>query len=246
MTLAEIPSLYPDVAERNLPPGRGQHAYYKRRSDGWIITSGAWPSAKADKEFKGYDYLPAFGTFLMSFGDDINTANQRDRTGRKFFPHKEPWRLILQHPDGPAQFPVAQIIAYRWHLRPPYREVRFPQMADVNVTDLFCPECEAGIFSSESEQEAVDMLRTHLTSKINDTHQYRPEDFRSLGESIGVDFFAPRRPARQVRYVPSYEDEEPEGIDLTESSTFICSDCEREFSSAAGLASHRRSHERGD
>lgn len=245
MTLAEIPSLYPDVADRALPPGRGQHGYYKRRRDGWIITGGCWPSAKADKEYKGFEFLPTFGTFLMSFGDDISQSNQRDRSGRRFFPHKEPWRLMLQHPDGPAQFPVSQIIAYRWHLRPPYREVRFGQMDGVTVTDLFCPECENGIFSADNEQDAVDMLRAHLSSKINDTHQYRPEDFRSLGQQVGVDFFAPRRGARPVRGGPQYE-VEPEPVALTESTTFICSDCGYESTTAAGLASHRRTHKGGD
>ena len=199
MVMADAPSLYPEATERSTPPGRGQHGYYKRRSDGWIITAGAWPQARNDKEFKGFDYLPQFGNWLMGYGDNEEESNQRDRAGRKFFPHKEPWRLIFQHPDGAAAFPVAQIVAYRWHLRPPYREVVLRKLEGITIYDYACPECDKGIFSSDHEPEAVEMLRIHLTSNINSQHAYRPEDMRALGQEFGIDFFAPRRARGTVR-----------------------------------------------
>lgn len=241
MTTEAIPSLYPEVAERNTPPGRGQHGYYKRRSDGWIITGGAWPSGKADKDFKGFDFLPSMGTFLMSFGDNEEESNQVDRRGRKFFPHKEFWRLILQHPDGPGLFPVSQIIAYRWHIRPPYREVKFPQLEGLQIYDLFCPECDKGIFSAEREQEAIEMLRIHLTSGFNDSHSYRPEDLRALGQEYSIDFFAPRRARNSVR-ARSIEPEPETAIEVTPLEVFLCPDCGFEAKNGFGLQAHRRSH----
>src|SRR3990167_6964311 len=192
VVLAEAPSLYPEPQQRTVPPGRGHHGYYRRRSDGWIITGGAWPSARADKDFKGYAFLAQLPIFAMSYGDNEDQSNQVDLRGHKFFPHREPWRLILQSPGGAEAFPISQVIAYRWHIRPPYHEVRWPQLEGVKVVDLFCPECDKGVFSAVDEQHAIDMLRVHLTSKINDNHSYRPEDFRALGTEYGIDFFAPR------------------------------------------------------
>src|SRR3990167_8641996 len=131
------------------------HGYYRRKSDGWIITGAAWPTAKADKEFKGWVFLPQFGTFTMDTGD----ASTKDLRGNGVSVANEPWRLILQSPGGAEMFPISQVIAYRWHLRAPYQEAVFPKVEGVQITDLYCPECEKGIFSAEDKQEAIDMLQ---------------------------------------------------------------------------------------
>lgn len=195
----DAPSLYPEIVEAKTPPGRGAHGYYRRRSDGKIITAGAWPAMRNDMEFKGIEYLPQFGTFLMTGPGDNKTE---DYTGRMFNVVSEPWRLIFQSPGGADAFPVWQIIAYRWHIRPPYREVKFSQLEGVEVHDFFCPECESGIFSAVEKDEAMEQLRIHLTSRTNEAHSYRPEDLRSLGEELGIDFFAPRR-RRGARVAPT-------------------------------------------
>ena len=225
--VTEAPSLYPEVAEATTPPGRGRHGYYRAlarfdpKREGWIMTGGAWPQIKADFEFKGLQYLSQMPTFFMSYGDNERESNQVDLRGRKFFPHKEPWRSILQAPGGAELFPISQIIAYRWHIRLPYREVQWPQLKDVMVYDLFCPECDKGIFSSVIEQDAVEMLRIHLTSQTNDSHKYRPEDLLALGREYEIDFFAARRSRRVVRpSTPAAVEEpqlpeEPAAADLT-------------------------------
>ena len=234
----EIPSLYPDVVERTTPPGKGEHGYYKRRSDGWIITAGVWPTYKADMNFKGLDFLSRYGTFV--YGTPWGDTN-KDRRGVPFNTLAEPWRFILQSPGGAEEFPISQVIAYRWHIRPPYREVKFPQLEGVDVFDFFCPECEKGIFSSVDMQEAVDMLRTHLTSQVNTVHAYRPEDLRAFGTEIGVDFFAPRRRRVGARQ-PPVEAPVGEGTELTASESFICSECGFEARNGLGLQSHQRTH----
>lgn len=249
MVTAEIPSLYPEVVEAKTPPGRGRHGYYRRRSDGWIVTAGAWPSFRADMDFKGYQYLDNMPTFLMSFGDNERESNQVDLRGRHFFPHKEPWRLIFQAPGGTALFTMAQIIAYRWHLRPPYREVVFPQLEGVMVYDLLCPECDKGIFSSTEEQEAADMLRIHLTSKVGDNHQYRPEDLRALGEEFGIDFFAARRRHKPIKAVPLAEPApELEAVnesDVPLAKTRACPECGEEVQIARfQFARHVKAHKK--
>ena len=238
----EAPSLFPELLEAPALPGKGSHAYYRRTSDGRIITAPAWPSYRADMEFKGYTFLPQFGTWLMS-GPGAKT-NQVDRMGRPFNPAEEPWRLILQSPDGAAAFPTWQIIAYRWHIRPPYREVQFPQLEGIEVFDFFCPECETGIFSSVNEREAMEMLRTHLTSRTNDAHSYRPEDLRALGQELNIDFFAPRR--RAARTAPALE-ERVQVYDLTPntqiSASKECPECHESFPVAHfEYARHMKTH----
>ena len=225
MTMTETPSLFPDAVERVTPPGKGEHGYYKRRTDGWIITAGVWPSYKADMNFKGLDFLPSYGTF--TYGTPWGETN-KDRRGIGFNAISAPWRLILQSPGGIDEFPVAQIIAYRWHIRPPYREIRFPQLEGLEVVDLFCPECNKGIFSSVAQQEAVDMLRIHLTSQVNGVHSYRPEDLRALGKEIDIDFFAPRKGRYNVRDRAAPKDSAPDAIDLTPNDEVggkLCPEC---------------------
>ena len=209
----QAPSLYPEIVESPTLPGKGHHGYYRRNSDGKIVTSPVWPSFRADMEFKGYTFLPQYGVWTVS-GPGQNT-NVVDLRGRHFNPIEEPWRLILQHPDGVRAFPAWQIIAYRWHIRPPYREVTFPQLEGVEVFDYFCPECDTGIFSSTDQQDAIDQLRIHVTSRTNDQHAYRPEDLRALGVELGIDFFAPRRARQAAARQAQRQEPEPVAADLT-------------------------------
>ena len=236
------PSLFPEVQEAVIPPGKGMHAYFKRQRDGWIATHGAWPSAQSDMAFKGWVHQPQFGVFPMPGPGGGSAAT--DRRGVPFNPADEPWRLILQHPDGAAAFSVAQIIAYRWHIRPPYREVRFPQIEGIDITNYFCPECDKGIFSSPREQEAADLLRQHLTSQFDAHHSYRTEDLRSLGDEIGIDFFAARRVDRDR----VFRDEQPEPPSLVveeevpeltpDPDVVVCHECGKEFDNIAKLRGH--------
>ena len=237
--VAEAPSLFPEIIDSPTLPGKGHHGYYRRQSDGKIVTAPVWPTYRADMEFRGFTFLPQFGVWTMS-GPGQNT-NVKDLRGRNFNPAEEPWRLILQHPQGVAAFPSWQIIAYRWHIRPPYREVNFPQIAGQTVYDYFCPECDSGIFSALDQQDAIDQLRIHVTSRTNDQHSYRTEDLRALGEEIGIDFFAARR-RRQSAQQPVMEPEAPEVIEMTANTSVICPDCGREFAHMGALTGHRRSH----
>ena len=242
MTNASIPTLYPDIVEAPSAPGRGAHGYYRRAPSGprggWIMAIGAWPSFRSDMEYKGNVFLQRYGTWVLPGPGAGSTVT--DLKGVRFNPGDEPWRLIFQH-GGAHEFPLSQIIAYRWHITPPYREVVFPQLEGVKVYDLFCPECETGTFSSVVQGEAVDMLRQHLVSKVNTSHQYRPEDFRALGEEYGIDFFAPRRGRRDAStgsLVPE-PDETPAFV--AEATIFRCNDCGEEFAARSERMRHGKS-----
>ena len=239
----EAPSLYPEIVEARTPPGRGQHGYFRRARDGWIVTHGAWPTAQSDMSFKGYIFLQQFGIFVMPGPGRGSTVT--DRRGIPFNPGEEPWRLIFQHPEGAEAFPVEQVIAYRWHIRPPYREVRFPQVESTQIYDLFCPECDKGIFSAEHEQDAGDMLRQHLTSQFDRPHSYRPEDLRALGKEIDVDFFAERRVRRRpVRGDGKTLAAAAPAPSMEAAGSLRCRVCAEEFSSPSALGGHMKGHKK--
>lgn len=237
--VTEAPTLYPELVEDAAPAGKGHHGYFQRVRDGWIVTHQCHPSAMQDMNFKGFIFLAKFGTWVMPGPGKGSTV--RDRRGIPFNPGEEPWRLIFQHPDGAGTFPIGQVIAYRWHIRPPYREIAFPQMDGIEIYDLFCPECDKGIFSAEHEQDAADLLRQHLTSQFDTPHSYRPEDLRALGQEINVDFFAERRVRR--RPVKAARPVEPDVSlpDMTPVENVLrCKDCGFETTDRAARMRHGR------
>lgn len=180
----QAPSLYPEVAEVKTPPGRGEHGYYRKAGNGWIVTAPIWHTFRADMEYKGCEFLPRYGAFTID--QPWGTPN-KDATGARFNSALEPWRIIFQK-GGAKEFPVEQVIAFRWHINSPYAEVKFPQLEGVEVHDLWCPECESVVFSALSERGAVDQLRRHLTSGKDNAHSYKPGDLMALGEQWKMDF----------------------------------------------------------
>ena len=134
--LDSLPSLFPDVREAAAPPGRGKHGYY-RKTNGWIVTGATTASNRSGYEYKGFIFLARYGEFAN--GQAFGAPKEQDARGVPWNPFMEPWRLIFQK-GGAGEFPIDQIVAMGWHLRPPYREVKFPQLAGVNITDFPCPE----------------------------------------------------------------------------------------------------------
>lgn len=188
------PPLHPEIEQIDIKkPGRGEHGYY-RRKDGWIVTAPTWDSFRADLEYKGCTYLPEYGQFLLGtpWGE-----TSKDNRGQGYNAAQEPWKMIFQR-GGAKEFPISQIIAYRWHINSPYADVQFAQMEGINVTDLACPECSS-LFSHQDEDEAMDMLRRHLTSGINSRHTYNMADLLALGEEWDIDFGVKRIGKRAVR-----------------------------------------------
>lgn len=217
----EAPSLYPEPYDAPEPPGRGRHGYYKK-PDGWIVVAATTPSNRRDYEYKGFIYLPQYGEFVNGSAQPRAAAKERDARGNPWNPALEPWRLIFQR-GGAKEFPVDQIIAYRWHIHPPYREVQFPQLAGNEITNYGCPECDKGIFSSVNPREAALMLRTHLTSAIDGQHKYTPADLNALGKEWGIDFESARAGRRSVTTVAGVQ-EEP--IDVTPATKeYRCQAC---------------------
>lgn len=197
----EAPSLFPGPIEQKAPPGRGKHGYY-RKPNGWIGVGSTTAANRSGYEYKGYTFLPLYGEFAN--GTAGGEPREQDTRGMGWNPADEPWRQIFQL-NGAKEFCVDQIIAYRWHLRPPYREVTFPQLEGIEITNYPCPECEKGIFSAVNAKEAAEQLRSHLTSGVNQRHNYSANDLRELGKEFDIDFDSAR-----VGRINQYRSQQPE------------------------------------
>ncbi len=195
----ELPSLYPDAMDIDVPTDRGYHQYARRPMDGsmpgWVVQVPAQANLRKDYEHdRHFKYLDEYGQFLITQADAQTRALKHyDSRGVVWNSFVEPWRLIFQK-GGAKEFPLEQVIAYHWHIRPPYREVEFPQLRGLDIVDFECPECtdKLVVFSALTKEEAARQLRIHLTSRINDSHSYSPADVQALGAELGVDFFSRR------------------------------------------------------
>ena len=129
-----------------------------------------------------------------------------------------PWAVILSSPDGRREFPVDQIVTFRWYeptgLRRAWpglpREVvglaqivrLFPQLAGQNIEEFPCPECHNKTFLKPSG--LAHHLRIH--------HEYDRVEIIAVGKEMGLDFsreFRVRRP-QTITFEGSPEEAEPE------------------------------------
>ena len=190
--MSDAPTMFPEVREAAAPASKDRWQYARKPAttqggdEGWIVQVPVAPNLKADYEGRGFKYLTQYGTFTN--GTRNGDPKEGDMNGAAWNPADEPFRLIFQK-GGQHEFPVSQIVAYNWHIQPPYAEADFPQLADHEVTSYQCPECEQPRYiSALNKQQAAVNLRHHLTSQSNTRHAYKPTDLLSLGEQYGIDF----------------------------------------------------------
>ena len=202
----ERPPLFPDAPEEQPEGIRGGFIYGRKHpwgdQAGWVVVLPATATNRHDYEGRGFVYMDQYGIFPMTPAHD-RAPKAKDANDRPWHSSWEPWKLLLQR-GGAKEFPLSQIIAFRWHIRPPYADVVFPELEQFvasggeiaggrpsggEIFDFQCPECQrVTLFSSTNAREAIRQLRVHLTSRINEKHSYTPADFKTLGDDFGVDF----------------------------------------------------------
>lgn len=183
--VSEPATLYPEPATGEALTAKGTHGYYRRPDNEWIMTLPTSLGNDRDWQLKGFQRLIKYGEFAN--GSTGGKPNTRDDNGNPWNPADEPWRQMFLR-DGARDFPISQVLAYRWHLRPPYKEAKFPQLDGIDIVTLECPECTRGVFASRDAQEASLWLKQHLTSQINAQHKYTPTDLRELAREWKLDF----------------------------------------------------------
>lgn len=180
--------------------------YYRKpmtgSEPGWIVWGDSESGTKfRDFAIRGFQALMKYGVitcFLDKAQDNPDPASV--------------WGPILRHPDGPAEFPIEQIVAYRWHTDPPIPGVRFSQLQGMKITQYQCPECSRAPFAElkrgdEVVLSAIGGLGRHLTIM----HGWDRLALLRWGDRVGIDFDSVD--ARKV--IPyEYEEAEPETEDV--------------------------------
>jgi hypothetical protein len=97
------------------------------------------------------------------------------------------WKQILQHPNGPSEFPVSQVLQLRWY-KPedcPVPGTKFPQLAGHKVKEYKCPECRRAFYAHDGHGGVGD-LGHHLKY----IHAWDRPSLVKYGEAVGIDFDA--------------------------------------------------------
>lgn len=232
--MVNSPSLFPTIA--SVEQEELNFFVYWRKPNGWVIAGPGWPQEYAKRIRHGWQHLGAYGSFVPGH-------LSRDTRGAAFSAAREGWRVGFQtDSDGFAkEFPVEQIIAYGWHITPPYREVKFPQLDGIEIETFECPECVRLPFSLASS------LATHL--RIG--HDYSRTDLTEYGREMDIDFTqkGSREQERELREIAQRNLAE---AGLTLSNEFVCDvpGCgwavpEVKTNKKQSLAAHKRfKHER--
>lgn len=152
--------------------------YYRRPQAGicagWIIWSDSQPGKRSDMLIRGFIPLPKYGRLW---------DEPTDRDGRLFNDHG-PWGPILSRPGGPEEFPVEQLLAYRWY-RPenvPVPGVRFPQLgqwvaAGNKIREYPCPDCAGKTY----------LQVVHLARHLHISHDWDRADIIAWAALQGYD-----------------------------------------------------------
>lgn len=176
--------------------GQGDQIIYYRRprkgeNAGWI-TYGDSLSGSKYRDFvrrgfeplEKYGYINTYARDRAAFGDGKTAPAEAGWTTERYI-----WEQILSHPDGPAEFPVEQLLTFRWY-RPenvPVPGVSFPQLKGVKVKEFRCPErCGRAPFVDVDGAGGARALANHLRI----THGWDIPSLMAYGERIGVDFTA--------------------------------------------------------
>ena len=112
--------------------GGDEHVIYWRKPNGWITWADTESGTKMrDYSRRGFEPLWKYGNFNVDGypGSPVQI-----------------WERILSHPDGPAEFPVEQVVSLRWYNQPPVPGVRFPQLTGLKIKEYRCPECDRAPF----------------------------------------------------------------------------------------------------
>lgn len=170
-----------------------KHIYYRRpktddrgqpaENAGWITIQGNNLDRMRDLMLRGFQPLSQYGTQE----DWVRKQVQAGRMAANE-PLDSPWRPILEHPDGPAEFPVEQILVSRWYkdVDCPVPGTKFPQLGGSKVVEIRCPECNRPPFQVIDGMGGVEPLARHLRL----IHSWDRTSLTRYGERVNIDFDA--------------------------------------------------------
>ena len=183
--------------------------------DGWIVWGDSESGTKLrDRAILGFTPLFKYGIITCYLDSELKQPDPASV-----------WGPILRHPDGPAEFPVSQIVTYRWHTDPPIPGLRFSQLSGMQITQYQCPECSRAPFGElkrgdEVVLSAIKGLGSHLTIM----HKWDRLALLRWGDRVGIDF-----DSIDARKVIPYEYEEKKEVENvkveTKTAEVTCNSC---------------------
>lgn len=231
--------------------GLGDSVVYARRpfltrdgdpaeNAGWITWIDTLSGTKQrDYEYRGFTILRKYGA--LNDEDRLNETlarGKREGWTKRQFDGEWIWGAILRHPDGPAEFPLDQIMTFRWYdaANCPLRGVNpvelFPQLRGHKVKIHRCPQCPR-TFAAVDGLGAAAPFANHLRIM----HEYDMVNILNFGERIGVDFTGVEYGANEATEIDFGE--------WADDAALRCPECGQEFKgkmAAARLAKHAKEH----
>ena len=184
--------------------------------DGWIVWGDSESGTKLrDRAILGFTPLFKYGIITCYLDSELKQPDPASV-----------WGPILRHPDGPAEFPVDQVVTYRWHTDPPIPGLQFPQLSGMKITQYQCPECSRAPFGElkrdgEVVLSAIKGLGSHLTIM----HKWDRLALLRWGDRVGIDF-----DSIDARKVIPYEYEEKKEVENvkveTKTAEVTCNSCD--------------------
>jgi hypothetical protein len=186
-------------------PGRGlgdEVLYYRRpmltregtpaSNAGWITWGDSLSGTKRrDYETRGFTALTRYGK--INSGQREDALARRIADGAQMTPRQYDaeyiWGPILRHPDGPAEFPLEQILEMRWYEKNhcPIKDVEpadlFPQLRGHKVKHYPCPQCNRNF----AEVDGIGANRP-LANHLRIMHEWDMANILNYGKAIGIDF----------------------------------------------------------
>lgn len=180
--------------------------YYRKPNRGaeanWIVVNGTNAERQQGLFQKGFVPLQQYG-FVDPQAVTVPPYLEEDEGRAASY---RTWAKILLAPGGPDEFPVDQLISYRWYDTGicPVGPTRFPQLVGVKILRVWCEECSTVYYHKA----------THLARHLRTVHSYDRADVRAYGEQYGITFArevdGPKRTIEAVTYeLPPTPEEDP-------------------------------------
>ena len=230
-------------AEGQSQRGSGDQVIYYRKPDKgleakWITCGDSVSGSKhLDYAKRGFEPLHKYGSVnniqrdLRAFGSKSSPVAPEFSNTDSLRAERYRWEQILTHPDGSAEFPIDQIIAYSWY-RPenvPVTGVVFPQLQGLKIREYRCPErCGRPPFVDIDGIGGVTNLANHLRI----SHEWDRVSIMAYGERVGIDFNK-----LDVIDLP-VQDYEPDAA--AAAADFTCAECGATFAGSMAKARYTR------
>lgn len=218
---------------------------YWRKPDGWITVG---PNAQlgvdgkpltAQSETKrrlGWEPLIKY-SFTDRVSDKTGQRDTIELTTDRLNGHDKFYWFFVN--GGAPLFPIEQIVAYHWHIKPPFSlpKTVFPQLDEYDVPEPhYCPACAPGSPIKNSPEEVVKHLMVQHQMNLTQVRELQQATNGFLDKPAGAAGIAIRKKAQVIERAAEERIATPV---QTEPSLPICNECGNLIEGTDGFAKAR-------